>query len=107
VHTLTLLAQSTPVTTLAGTLRGLISQAVTFLLSVVVGLAILFTLVKLLKAMAKDPNWEKLLGIVGVMILAVVLAGAAPGLLSQSYTWGKTLGANPAGALADTGASQG
>ena len=58
----------------------------------VVGIATLVLVGRLLKAMTKDPTWEKLAVLVAIMCFAVMLAGATPGLLRASFAWGKTLG---------------
>jgi len=99
MHTLVVIAAGGPFTPLFSTVKGLVAQAVTGLLSVVVGLATLVLIWNLIKAMTKNPSVEKLLALVAVAILAVVLAGAAPGLLTSSYQWGKDLGTNSGASL--------
>ena len=104
MHTITLVAAANPFGALFATIAGLVAQAVTALLGLVVGIATLVLIWQLIKHMAKNPSVEKLLGLVGVMILAVVLAGATPGLLASSYQWGKQLGGGvPADLTAQAG----
>lgn len=107
---LTVLAQSSPFTPLFNTLAGLVAAAVAALMGAVVGIATLVLVARLLKAMTKDPTWEKLAVLVAIMCFAVMLAGATPGLLKASFAWGKTLGdgtsAGAATVSADTGGGQ-
>lgn len=100
-----LLAQSTnPFAPLFATLTGLVAAAVAALLAAVVGIATLVLVWRLIKATLSDPKPGKLLELVGVMLLAVALAGATPGLLGAAFVWGKTLGdeTNAGGAAAVT-----
>ena len=110
-HTLTLLAQGgNPFAPLFATFTGLVAAAVAALMSAVVGVATLFLVARLLKAMTQDPSWEKLAALVAIACFAVMLAGASPGLLKASFAWGKTLGdgtsTGAATVSADTGAGQ-
>ena len=92
-HTLTLLAQGgNPFAPLFATFTGIVAAAVAALMSAVVGIATLVLVASLIKAMTKSPSWEKLAALVAIMCFAVMLAGASPGLLKASFTWGKTLG---------------
>ncbi len=95
-HTLltvtTPLLAANPFTPLFSTLAALVAAAVAALLGAVVGIATLVLVGRLIKAMTQNPTWEKLAVLVAIMCFAVMLAGAAPGLLKASYTWGKTLG---------------
>ncbi len=109
-HTLTLLAQGNPFAPLFATLAGLVAAAVAALMGAVVGIATLVLVARLLKAMTKDPSWEKLAVLVAIMCFAVMLAGATPGLMKASFAWGKTLGdgtsTGAATVSADTGTGQ-
>lgn len=88
-----LLAQTTnPFGPLFATLAGLVAAAVAALMGAVVGIATLMLVWRLLKETMSDPKPGKLGSLVGVMCLAVALAGAAPGFLGAAFTWGKTLG---------------
>lgn len=104
MHTIHLLAAGNPFASLFGTIGGLVASLVAGLLGMVVGFATLVVIWNLIKAMAKNPSIEKLLGIVGVGLLAAVLAGATPALLAASYQWGKDLGSGtPADLTAQAG----
>lgn len=89
---LAVLAQSNPFAPLFATFAGIVAAAVAALMSAVVGIATLVLVISLIKAMTKKPTWEKLAALVAIMCFAVMLAGASPGLLRASFTWGKTLG---------------
>lgn len=90
--TLLPLAAANPFAPLFSTLAALVAAAVAALMGAVVGIATLVLVGRLIKAMTKDPTWEKLAVLVAIMCFAVMLAGASPGLLKASYAWGKSLG---------------
>lgn len=89
---LALVAQGNPFAPLFATLAGIVAAAVAALMGAVVSIATLILVGRLIKAMTKDPTWEKLAVLVAIMCFAVMLAGATPGLLKASFAWGKTFG---------------
>lgn len=75
---------------LGGQFAGLAAQAVAALLGIAVAWGTAILVWKLLAAMASNPSAQKLLSIVGVLLLAVALVGATPDLMNAAYDYGKT-----------------
>ena len=67
---------------------GLAAQAGADLLAIVVAWGTVILLWKLLASMASNPSAHGLLSIVGVLLLAVALAGATPDLMNAAYEYG-------------------
>jgi predicted cation transporter len=77
--------------TLSGKAGGLIAQALALLLGLAAGWISLVVIWNLLASMLKNPNFDKLLGIVAVGLFAMFLVGAAPALLAAAYALGQDI----------------
>ena len=85
--TVTVLAQ---IEGLGAKASGILAQVITILLGIVVAWVTIIVIWKLLQEMTKNPDYGKLLAIVGVGLFAVFLVGAAPDALDAAYAYGQS-----------------
>ena len=76
--------------TLSAKATGLLAQAVALLLGLAAGWVTVVVVWNLLKAMAGNPDFGKLLALVGVGLFAMFLIGAAPQALDAAYAYGQS-----------------
>lgn len=78
------------VDSLGAKFTGLAAQVVAALLGLAVAWATVILLWRLLEAMIHNPSAQKLLGIVGVLLFAIFLVGAAPDMADAAYNYGQS-----------------
>lgn len=76
--------------TLGGKAAGVLAQVVAGLLGIAVAWVTVVVVWNLLKSMASNPDFGKLLGLVAVGLFAVFLAGATPDALDAAYAYGQS-----------------
>ena len=88
-HPLSTVAVLAQIDGLGGKFSGLAAQAVAALLGIAVAWGTAILLWRLLATMASNPSAQKLLSIVGILLLAVALIGATPDLMDVAYEYGQ------------------
>lgn len=69
---------------------GLLTQVLVGLLGIAAAWITVVVIWNLLKSMAANPDFGKLLGLLGVGLFAMFLVGAAPDALDAAYAYGQS-----------------